>query len=206
MFVQEFSGRGERIQQQDLEGRLRELRAPWQDQPCPEEWPSEDQLAADAHDVLGTMRNGKATVEDSVPTEYLRAAGPGHLRAFARLARRSLQDGAPSRWRTGCMVPVPRKQRVPQSAKSARGVLLACHAGKIYSRIVRTKMQHLLPEAAQGRQSGGVKGGSTAAPQIVLSLFIKKMRKEQKCAAALFTDIRAAFYSVFAEVALGSLL
>ena len=32
------------------------------------------------------------------------------------------------------------------------------------------------------------------------------MRQEQKCAAALFKDIKAAFYSVFAEVALGRLL
>ena len=104
------------------------------------------------------------------------------------------------------MVPVPKKQRVPLSAKNARRVLFTCHLGKIYSGIVRAKIQHLLPEAAQGRQSGRVKGGSTEAPQLVLSLFIKKMSKEKKCAAALLTDIKAAFYSVFAEVALGSLL
>ena len=32
------------------------------------------------------------------------------------------------------------------------------------------------------------------------------MRKERKCAAVLFTDNKAAFYSVFAEIALGGLL
>ena len=104
------------------------------------------------------------------------------------------------------MVPVPIKPRVPLSAKNARGVLLACHIGNIYSRIVRTKIQHLLSEAAKGRQSGGIKGGSTSVPQIVLSFFIEKMRKERTCAAVLFTDIKAAFYSVFAEIALGGLL
>ena len=82
------------------------------------------------------------------------------------------------------MVPVPKKPRVPLSAKNAK--------------IVRTKIQHLLPEAAKGRQSGGIKGGSTSVPQIVLSFFIEKMRKERKCAAVLFTDIKAAFHSVFA--------
>ena len=87
-----------------------------------------------------------------------------------------------------------------------RGVLLACHTGKIYSRIVRTNIQRFLPEAAQGRQSGGIKGGSTLVPRIVLSFLIEKMRKERKCAAVLFTDIKAAFYSVFAEIALGGLL
>ena len=59
---------------------------------------------------------------------------------------------------------------------------------------------------AQGRQSRAIKGGSTSVPQIVLSFFIEKMRKERKCAAVLFTDIKAAFYSVFAEIALGGLL
>ena len=59
---------------------------------------------------------------------------------------------------------------------------------------------------AQGRQSRAIKGGSTSVPQIVLSFFIEKMRKERKCAAVLFTDIKAAFHSVFAEIALGGLL
>ena len=75
-----------------------------------------------------------------------------------------------------------KKPRVPPSAKNASGALLACHTGKIYSRIVRTKIQHLLPDAAKVRQSGGIKGGSTTVPQIVLSFIIEKMRKERKCA------------------------
>ena len=97
IFFQEFSGRGERVQSKDLESRLQELRIPWQAQPRPEEWPTEDQLAADACDALGRMRNGKAMGEDCVPTECLCAAGPGYLQTFARLAQRSLQEGVPSR-------------------------------------------------------------------------------------------------------------
>ena len=49
-------------------------------------------------------------------------------------------------------------------------------------------------------QAGGIKGGATSVPQIVLSFFIEKMRKER------FTDIKAAFYSVFVDIALGGLL
>ena len=66
------------------------------------------------------------------------------MRGWSRisLAQRSLQEGGP-----------------------------ACHTGKIYSRIVQTKIQHLLPEDVQGRQSGGIKGGSTSVPQIVLLFF-----------------------------------
>ena len=51
---------------------------------------------------------------------------------------------------------------------------------------------------SQGRFNGGAADRSF--------LFIKKMRKERNCAAALFKDIKAAFGSVFANVALGRLL
>ena len=80
IFFQEFSGRGERVQPNNLEGRLRELRIPWQAQLRPKEWPDEDQLAADACDVLGRMRTAKAMGEYCVPAEYLCAGGPGYLR------------------------------------------------------------------------------------------------------------------------------
>ena len=68
------------------------------------------------------------------------------------------------------MVPVPKKQR------SARGVLLACHLGKIYQRIVRTKIQDLLPEDAARRSQGRLSGGAAGRAL----LFLVKMRKEQK--------------------------
>ena len=79
---------------------------------------------------------------------------------------------------------------MPLSAKNARGLLLACHTGKIYSRIVRTKIQHLLPGAAEGRQSRGIKGGSTSVPQFVLSFFIEKMRAEIALGGLLPLDTR----------------
>ena len=134
--------------------------------------------------------------EDSVLTEYLRAAGwdtfklsRGWLGARSRMEHRA--DGARAPW-----------SQCPRSEKRQRrsvGVPLR------QDLLDNCQDQDSAP-AASGPQSGGVKGGSTPAPQIVLSLFIKKMRKEQKCAATLCTDIKAAFYSVFVEVALGSLL
>ena len=101
----QFSGRGQRIQQQDLEGRLCGLHA----------------LVAKPSLVMrsGLMRiswpqtpatpwagcrTARAWGKDCVSTEHPRAAGPGYLRALARSARRSLQKGVPSRWRTGYMV------------------------------------------------------------------------------------------------------
>ena len=116
---------------------------------------------------------------------------PGFCEAGSAVTPESRECRA--EWRTEC-----HEVQCPKSC--------ACDTGKIYSRIVRTKIQHLLPEAAKGRQSGWIKGGSASVPQIVLSFFIEKMRKERKCVAVLFTDIKAAFYSVFAEIALGGLL
>ena len=161
--------------QRDLASRLRELRIPWQAQFRPEEWPDEDPW-----DGCETER----------PWERSRIS-PGICEAGSAVTpgRGARADGAQVAW-----FQCPEKPRVPLSAKNARGVLLASHTGKIYSRIVWPKIQHLLPEAAQGRQSGGIKGGSMSVPQIVLSFFIEKMRKQRKCAAVLFTDYKGAFH------------
>ena len=51
---------------------------------------------------------------------------------------------------------------------------------------------------SQGRFNGG-------ATESCLPIY-QGCVKERKCAAALFTDIKTAFYNVFAEVALGRLL
>ena len=118
--------------------------------------------------------------------EYLRAAGPGYLRAFARLARRSLQDGAPSRWRTGCAVPVPKKQRVRSVLRTPEAFCWRATWARSSRELSGPRCSTCLPEAAKFHQSGGVKGGSTAAQQLVLSLFIKKVSKETKCAGSRF--------------------
>ena len=84
IFFQEFSGRGERVQSKDLESRLQELHIPWQAQLRPEEWPDEDQLAADACDALRRMRNGKAIGEDFPRSTCARLVQDvsGHLRGW----------------------------------------------------------------------------------------------------------------------------
>ena len=81
IFFQEFSGRGERFQQQDLQGRQHELRAPWRHQPCPEKWSDEEQTPATPWAGCGTAKPW----DDCVPTEYLRAAGLRYLRALPTL-------------------------------------------------------------------------------------------------------------------------
>ena len=72
--------------------------------------------------------------------------------------------------------------------------------------MLRRRVQHTLPAVAGGRQAGGMKGGSTDALQLALALFLKQARSAGRSAAVLFTDIKAAFYSIFAEVSLGVLL
>ena len=71
VFFQEFSGRGSASSSKTLKGRQRELRAPWQDQPRPDGWPDEEQLAADACDVRGNMQNKKAMGGGQLPCGVL---------------------------------------------------------------------------------------------------------------------------------------
>eukprot|EP00974_Lingulodinium_polyedra_P098526 9549768-Lingulodinium_polyedra.AAC.1 len=67
--------------------------------------------------------------DDGVPVEFVRAAGLPYLRQLARLAAKGLATRMPMAWRTGIMVPVPRKAKMPISFVSSRGVLAGSHPG-----------------------------------------------------------------------------
>ena len=70
----------------------------------------------------------------------------------------------------------------------------------------RLRAAHEAHEKANKKYKALVEEEESVMALLVLSFFIKKMRKERKCAAVLFTDIKVAFYSVFSEIALGGLL
>ena len=119
---------------------------PWKAQLRPEEWPDEDQLAADACDALGRMHG----CETDRPW--------GRIVSPRSTCARLVQDisGHLRGWLSG------------------------------HSRVPSRLLQVAWFQWAKSRQSGGMKGGSTSVPQIVLSFFIEMMRKERKCAAVFF--------------------
>ena len=101
------------------------------------------------------------------------------------------------------MVAVPRKATKPLTFDNARGVQCSRAVAKIWSRTVRTAALPVYREAVRHRQHGGVPLGGTEFCIHMVQLHLAKGKKWNRSVAALFVDLRSAFYSVLLELTLG---
>ena len=111
----------------------------------------------------------------------------------------------PTRWRAGVMAAVPRKPGLPLSLANGRGVLCSSHVGKLAAKACRAQLIGALKQAAGPLQFGAVPGGGVEAPGHAVRMFLALAAAAKWSAAALFTDLRSAFYTALKEAALGPL-
>ena len=101
---------------------------------------------------------------------------------------------------------IPKKSKAALSIANSRGILCSDHAAKAIGRAARSALVPYLQAQVGDLQSGAVPGGTTDYPSHTVRLFLANARISGVSAAALFTDLRAAFYSILPEVAYGSIL
>ena len=102
------------------------------------------------------------------------------------------------------MVSVPNQPRRALGASNARGVLLSSCIGKAYIATFREPMVAELVGKAPSQFASHSLGGVDLA-SFTIQLFRRWTSVEKLPAALLFVDLRAAFYSVLADLALGPL-
>ena len=104
------------------------------------------------------------------------------------------------------MAGAPRKAGKPMSSDNIRGVLCANEVAKPLGKVLREEHRAVMSAEVAGWQDGAVRGGSTERPIHLVRFFLLNARAEGRSAAALFADLRAAFYSIWPEIAAGVLL
>ena len=70
---------------------------------------------------------------------------------------------------------------------------IGSHPGKVVARAVRVALAAILHAEAKDDQKGSVANGGTEFPMHACRLFLKHCRQNGTSAAALFTDVKAAF-------------
>ena len=157
-------------------------------------------------DAVSAMQAGRAVGEDGVPAEVLKAAGPRCSECLADVIRAAVCEGLPWQWRSGQMTPVPKKARIAMSLQNSRGVLLASHGGKALAKVARKQLVPALEQAGGDWQSGAVQGGGVETPYMLTHAFMEWLRARGCSGAVLFTDVKAAFYTISCELAVGALM
>ena len=169
-------------------------------EPSPTEWTI---IAATA---AARAKSGKATGPDEVPAEFWKAGGLAAARRMGELYGIAGRNGVCLSWRGGLMTPIPRRPGAGLSGTNARGILCADALGKFYGGHLRWRLRPALVAETAGTQSGAVPGGGTAAPAMFARTFIEAAKARGLAAGLVFTDIRAAFYSCWPELAVGAVL
>ena len=136
----------------------------------------------------------------------LRQEGVPLLTQLATLAVATVQDGLPLSWRGGKMIPVPRKPGRPLSGENARGILLSNHIAKVFGKVLRQQVASPFAQLVKEWQYGAVAGGGIEYPAHAVRLFLAQAHCMKFPAAIIFADLKAAFYRVWPEFALGPLL
>ena len=154
--------------------------------------------------AIAGMKPGRMMGHDMVPLEAMKASGPAYLRRLAEVAAATQWSQVPTSWRLGIMVPVPRKAGMPLGASNSRGVLAGSHPGKAVAKVARGEVAPTLREAAEDLQQGAVQHGGTDFPAHAVRLCMKSAKQRRRSCAALFTDLKGAFYSVVQELAIGA--
>ena len=199
-FLGEFAGRGAILQPHELAAQVART-APCE--PCPaQHLPSRPQLLEELSDAAARTSIGTAMGDDQVPSEVFRAAGLGYMRCLAHVAHAAMRDAVPAGWRTGIMAPVPKKPG-PLTLANSRGILCSSQPGKLLARCCRTRLAGALALACPGRQHGAISGGGTEFPRMATSLFLAHAAALGCSVAVIFTDLKAAFYTIAAELAVG---
>ncbi len=101
------------------------------------------------------------------------------------------------------MVEVARKPGAPLSYTNSRGVACGEEAGKVVSKALRAEITPSLATLLRDWQYGSLAGGGTDHPSLIIRTFLAEGRCRGWSHAVIFTDVRAAFYRAWAEVAVG---
>ena len=192
IFFQEFSGRGQRVQSKDLESRLQELRIPWQAQLRPEEWLDEDQLAADAGDALGRMRKRKSHGRGLCSHGVL-------VRGWSRISPGICEAGS-------AVTPGRGAEANRLHGSSAQKAASATECKECQTRVAGVSHRQDSLDQDSASAPGGCHGQAVLRDQGWFNVGATDRALLFHGEDAQGTDIKAAFYSVFAEIALGGLL
>ena len=199
-FLAEFAGRGSLETRADHRRHVEEHESEVIALP-PGELPDKEEFTSEFRDAVLAMKARRAMGHDGVPIELVQQGGDVVMDLVTQVAWRSLETTTPAGWRSGKMVPVPKKAG-GMHLGNTRGVLLAPHCGKALAKCARTRLATVLKEVAPS-QMGAIRGGGCEFVYMTQHYFMKSGAATGRTTIAVFTDLKAAFYTALLEVGVG---
>ena len=142
-------------------------------------------------------RRHKSPGIDGLPGDVFKVSAPTFARVlWPILTKMALRCVEPLRWKGGEVCSLPKTIAPSHAVDKYRSILLADYASKLAHGVTRQKLLPFFEEFRQPMQAGGVPRLSTDMLSLHVQSFAQYTRAAGLSSAALFVDIRQAFYSI----------
>ena len=155
--------------------------------------------------ALKKMKNGKATGNDQVNIETLKAGEDTIAKALAKLFTKCISERRiPTTWKNAKMVIIFKKGN-QKDIKNYRPICLLSNIYKLFTKILTARLEKILDEH-QPREQAGFRGGYSTTDHIhVINQLKEKCREFNIPLCIAFIDYEKAFDSVQTQAILSSL-
>eukprot|EP00439_Symbiodinium_sp_Y106_P030523 s7223_g3.t1 len=150
---------------------------------------------AEVESQLVALHHNKAAGADGLTAEVYRLSPSGAaLSMFPLFLKACLQVREPVEWRGGCLVALAKKAAAALHCDNFRSILMASTMGKVYHRIVRTKLLPSLDAYKGPLQAGTSRGIGVDTVALMVRSFMGLFVQRACTAAVTFYDVKAAYY------------
>ena len=141
------------------------------------------------------LQHGKASGSDGLTAEIYRIS-PTHaaVAVLPLFLKSCLEVQEPVEWRGGCLVALAKKAAAALCCGNFRSILMASTMGKLYHRVVRSKLLPHLDDFKGELQAGTSRGVGVDTVALMVRSFLGLCAHRACTAAVTFYDIKAAYY------------
>ena len=150
--------------------------------------------------VISGMKKGKVPGPNKITTDVLKAGGVELAKQFIPLLTKcTLKCSEPLSWKGGTLVALFKGKGSHGDPKSYRSIFISDVTAKVYHANLRSKLEQAWLKAMDSLQFGGRKGCSPDFAHHILHSFLAWSKVKKIPAAAVFVDLRSAFYLVLRQ-------
>ena len=146
---------------------------------------------------LNKMKNGKASGICNITPEMMKAGGSDCSIWLTNIFRDVWRSGViPSDWKNGIILPFYKGKGNRQECKNYRGITLLSCPGKLFTRVLLSRVKHLLLARRRNEQSGYTPGRSTVDRIFTFLTLLQTRREYSRSLWIAYVDLKAAFDSI----------
>jgi len=155
-----------------------------------------DVMANEVMHALKQMKDGKAPGKDEIPIELIKEAGYETCVEIAKLFTKCLKKReVPEDWNSAIII-LLHKKGDKSDLNNYRPISLISHMSKLFTRVIKCRIEKQLDEHQPREQAGFRRGYSTTDHLQVLTQVIEKSNEYKRPLYIAFVDYEKAFDSV----------